>query len=326
MADNYWAYWFAIDHGEQIYKSVKDIILFDEDNSLEKILKEPTIFLANHTSTLDIPHMHFAIQKTLAKHPRDANRMIRTISKDDNYRNKGLLGLLHNNIFNIFAVNAGAIMVKPIDSTNPKPRSDPLRPMIATLSIGSHVLVYPMGGVSEDGRVDYKRAEDLLTFEYKHLALIARRMPRANVQTMHYTIDPVHNNFLIRMGQRYLIKDMKDYDFSEEIGKCTTITGLQLLALYTKIAQEAGIKHTTQSLSDELSAFSDELQSKGYYLHNPDKTMDDVISFADSRNPYILDLNYTPVNIADPAYQANQIRHLSLDAVARRFLKTRKVI
>ena len=37
MAKDYWIYWFAINHGDEIYKSVKDIILFDEEKSIERI-------------------------------------------------------------------------------------------------------------------------------------------------------------------------------------------------------------------------------------------------------------------------------------------------
>jgi hypothetical protein len=330
MAKDYWIYWFAINHGDEIYKSVKDIILFDEEKSIERILTEPTIFLANHTSTLNIPHMHYAIQSVLAKHPQSINRMIRTISKDDNYRYERFIGPLHNNIFNMFAQKAGAILVKPKDSTNPVPRGDPLRPMITTLSAGSHVMVYPMGSVSEDGRIDFKRSDDLSTFDYRHLALIAKRVPNTHVQTMHYTLDPVHNesdpvhnDILIRMGQRHLVKDLEGYDFKKEIAKCTTITGLQLFSLYTKIAKDLGMTHTTHSLGSELSAFAEVLQARGYHVHAKDK-MDRVISFADSGSPYIMNLNYQDVNIAEPTFQSNQIKHLSLDESVKRFLESRQ--
>jgi hypothetical protein len=196
--------------------------------------------------------------------------------------------------------------------------------MRTTLSAGNHVLIFSMGDVSGDGRVDHKREEDLLTFEYRFMALIPRRVPNVHVQTMHYTTDVVNNRFLIRMGERHLVKDMTGYNFTDEIAKCTTITGLQLLSLYKKVANDLGIILTKKSLSKELSEFSEELQKKGYHVYDPKNTMDDAIAYADSGKEYILDIRYKLTNTASSEYQSNQIKHLHLDESIRRFQEKRR--
>jgi len=329
MVNNHKWYWFDIDHANDFIKDLDDVILFDEHNSLEKTQSEPTIFLANHTSTINIPHMHYAIQSALSNYPQNEKRMIRTISKDDNYRNERY-GLIKNNIFNCWAEKSGAILVKAIDSTNPVPRERMLEPVVETLTHGSHILIYPTGSVSEDGRIDFVRqykGEDVSTFKYRHMRLISMKVPRdIYIQTMHYTTDLVHDKFLIRMGERHRIAEMKDYNFNEEIAKCTTITGLQLYYLYVSTALDAGICPSRKDLSKKVLEFSERLHEIGYNVYNPNNTMDDAIEYVHSGKSYFLDINNKNIDTARCDYQVNQIKHLCLDESVKKFLGERKRI
>ncbi len=314
-------YWFSADFFKNFIVDTGNIIVFDDKKTLETIYGRPTLFLANHTSSMDPAHIHLALQREFRKYNIPMkNRAVRSIARDDLFLKAGR-GKLANNVFNSLLEQSGCILVKRVDSNNTKKRTKSFFDIASTLKEGAHIHVYPMAGFSKDGTIDYIKNPDYILFDQDILRKIAKRVDGAFIQSIHYTVDPVYEKFLVSLGNpKFLTQDI-NYDFLKDMSECTTITALQIFSVYKDIASRNKITITDEKKSKDMNSIVKILTEKKFRVYTPGEHLyEDIATHYEdcasgNKKPYSIKYGKQWLRIDDFDYQRNQIKHLSIDTI-----------
>lgn len=211
-------------------------MLYPERIQQEK--DKPTMFIGNHLGQKDPfvvgAHIYYLLKEQFP------DVMIRSVMADDIFtretiENEGIERLraaFKNKLTHIVGKQAGALIIKRKSSLNPEKRSSAMLQYIQALQNGEHVMLYPMGVLSVDGRIDYTARFPL--FEKKHLDAIAKTVPELMIQFVHLTYDPLTDAQVMTPSFPEHYTPEISYDYVESLRKVTTLTQLQIFSAYVK--------------------------------------------------------------------------------------------
>lgn len=269
-----------------------------------------TLLLSNHISLDDYHLIAATFKGTIQEIPR-------VVLRDDVFHPEEKEGgeplhnpktrcrdMLKHKLFYLIAEKLGdAIPIRRTDSAYPPGNHTP-RKYLEAIRNGEDVLMFPTGKISRDGSIDYVSSYNT-PFKDEDIKKLMSKYHHLHVAFIHLMRDPVFDQYCVTLGNSYNNKDSESLSFVGELGKCTSLSGLQVFHFIQEKDMGIGLKEAILRLRDQR------------YIVVPNRTASEIEARVLAFNPLArhpeedIALNKGMIEVASHAYQFNSLKHIS---------------